>query len=955
MDSRFAKANRCVIAAAAFLVVLAIFPFTPDPAGDIKILGYELFAFVALALWLFTPRYAKVERQLSSALLPLFIAFLGFNLVAAFYSVNMGYSLCREFIKTGSLFILFLAAADAYHTPKQVWALVSVICVAVSIAALYGIAQHMGLDPFPWNNTSGMLRDAPATFGNPNLASHTIMPTIILAGGLCTLRKGRWAFLCIPLLLSLFAFTRSRGSLLALAGALVLVIVAQLISRRVKKQPRAIVLTLGALLGAATIVISMAATITNLYTGQPYPDGTSVTLRYNSVYGASRMIQDSPWLGHGPGMYPVANPEYWTLLEKERFATLNMRNVYVHNEPLEIAVEAGLPAAIVYIAILVLGLYYGLSLRFGSRDSDRRSLGMTSAAFFFAFLLDGLFGFNLNAPASAVLLFLIAGTTAGVWRASRAPMSRRPFRYGLDPILRRLLVLSCAAIIPILGIRDFSAQFFHQRGLGALEFEAYAEATESFAKASSLAPYNWLHPYLLGMIDQRMGRPDEGVKHFGRTLELHPNFLHARINKARTLLNMVSSSSKEEAPAILQQAVSDAERAVRIAPQLPEPHDILGRAAILRAQWQSASRPDEILDRKNEAWQEAEDHLLEAIENGHKDKGTLYRLIALSRLAGENVLGAQNALVRSLEIEPEALETWGLLLQSSGTSGEYDTIKNSLDWCIERLSNSRSAPDALGALKLLRTEILYKGYGRRLDAENAFLQSVLDYPMRIDAWATFHEFAKTEGRNEAFNAILLRTIAGQEKAEENLPDFLQSLSVGLAESENGIVEGVSRLANALQLHQDTATDPERTVSNYSWAADLLAARAQQTTIPPRDAGVVYLQLGLMYELFQDFDTAAQMLDQASPNLSGAQLLLCLHTRGAALTEMDDTSAAVRVFEKVVAIAPYSFEGHLALAGALVRDEQWLTARLKYESILASFAIDDIGIRTIQEAIDGLPK
>jgi prefoldin subunit 5 len=50
-------------------------------------------------------------------------------------------------------------------------------------------------------------------------------------------------------------------------------------------------------------------------------------------------------------------------------------------------------------------------------------------------------------------------------------------------------------------------------------------------------------------------------------------------------------------------------------------------------------------------------------------------------------------------------------------------------------------------------------------------------------------------------------------------------------------------------------------TDYSWAVDLLAARAQQTFMPPEDARAVYVQLSLMYEVFQDFEAAVHMLDR----------------------------------------------------------------------------------------------
>ena len=94
-------------------------------------------------------------------------------------------------------------------------------------------------------------------------------------------------------------------------------------------------------------------------------------------------------MGHGLGMYRVIEPEYWTVLEQEQFSSARTIDGHVHNEPLEFAVETGLPAAIVYLAILLVGACCGLFLGLSARDRERRTLGMALAAALFAFLVDG--------------------------------------------------------------------------------------------------------------------------------------------------------------------------------------------------------------------------------------------------------------------------------------------------------------------------------------------------------------------------------------------------------------------------------------------------------------------------------------------------------------------------------------------------------------------------------------
>lgn len=957
MDSRPAKTQRILIAVLVFFVVLAIFPLTPKPTIDVKVLGYELFAFVALALWLFTPRHAKQATSRASFLVPLVLAFLATNLAASLFSINTGYSLYREFIKLAALSVLFFAAADVFCKPKHIWGLIGVICIAVSIASLYGLVQFMGMDPFPWEDTglmSRVMREAPSTFGNPNLASHTLALAIILACGLCTRRRRQWALLCIPLFLCHFALTRTRGSLLALAGAFLLVLVAQLISRTVKKPSHAVAVTFGAIFAAVLIGATAVTAIAKTKAELSHVEGTSLRSRYHSFYGACRMIQDNPWLGHGPGMYRVASPAYWTPLEIEVFRGPHRMNYYVHNEPLEAGVDAGLCAAIVYVCILFSGMYYGLCLGVASNDSERRRLGITLAAFFFAFLLDGLSGFNVHAPVSAVLLFVVAGATAGLWRARESPPTRHPFQNRWPSLSWRVLALGCASILPILAVRNFTAEFYQKRGEAMLHYESYAQAGDCFEKAASLAPYNWLHPYYLGLTALRTENHGEAAKHFARTLELNHNYLDALFRISGSLINMAASSEGAESESILKQATQYAQRILQLSPLFPDGHDALGRIAFLRATRLPGSSAGETSETAAKMWLQAEDHFLRAIENDSEREDQIYRLIATTRFAREDVPAAQKALIHSLKAKPDEMETWGLLLQSCQRTGQYDPIRTSLDWGIELLDESASAPDELGALRLLRARVLYDGYGDEPGAEDAFVHAAQSNPARVDGWAAFHAFVKSAGREQAFTQTFLQAAAAWKDAAQDLPPVVQAVALGLGQDENSIGVGTAKLVEALEQPQATPVNADGTADAFSWAADVLTARAQQASLSAKESSHVLFGLGLVHGACGNFDESARLLEQALPGLSGEQRTLGLVQLGAALTETGKTEQAVRTFEQAAEQAPANFEAHYGLARALARDGQSARARQEYLAVLTNFELNKEGRRTIRQELEALP-
>jgi O-antigen ligase/Flp pilus assembly protein TadD len=949
------RAQRLLIIGLVFFGVLALLPFTPDPASDIKVLGYELTACALLFLWVFSPTKSLMPTRIPLSLQILLGMYFGLNVVATFLSPNVGYSLLRECVKLASLLILLFAAANVFRSPTHVWRLVGAICIAVSIASLYGILQYAGLDPFPWEDKTGMLRSAPATFGNPNVASHVLVIAVILGLGLCTQRRKRWSILCVALFLGHFALTQTRGSLLALAGATLLVFAVVVIARWVKSASRAVALTLGSVFLFFVLLGVAVGAILAAKTGSPYPDDTPLTLRYNSFYGACRMALDRPILGYGPGMFQVANPEYWTQLEKERVAIVHELNSRVHNEPLEIAVEAGIPAGILFVSILVLLVCRNLYMGLVSTDRERRYLGMTFGALFFAFLLDSLFGFNMHVPASALLFFLMAGASTGVWSEDgdmpRSPERKhsRSFQFG------RKVAFGCAVALLLLGIRDFAALLFYQRGLGAMESKAFAAAVPCFARAESLAPYDWRIPFQFGTAYSRMGRSEEAAKKLARAVELHPGDVVAILDTAKAFFNLAGTLQGERAEACLKEAQGYVTRATRLNPISPEVHDLSGRIAMLRAERLAGSDASQVARERGEAWKEAEVHLSRAIECGSENKGEVLRLIAQTRFQREDMLGAQMALVRSLEDNPDDMATWKLFLETSQQSGHYDAILSSLAWNLEVLNRAATTKQSSVPLKIMQARVLYEGYGDRDAADVAFLQLAKAYPERIDTWSAFHAFAKSVENESAFNALFAQEIAGRKGGDESLPPQIQAVALAFGNTEDGIVAAAAKLIEALQAQQSSVTDISELAPSFVWAADVLSARARDVALSPQHSGDLFMRLGGLYAVCQEFAAAAHALEQALPSLSGQQRVICLRQMGVAFAKAGKADMAVKAFEQAVAAAPNDLETQYGLAQALAQAGQRAKARVAYRMILVNFPLDEAGRRSIQREIDALAE
>ena len=112
-----------------------------------------------------------------------------------------------------------------------------------------------------------------------------------------------------------------------------------------------------------------------------------------------RIIKDDPLTGVGPDMIIQVYPHY-----RDKLA-VNQRNPHLHNVPLQIAAERGIPALLVwlwFIATLVRDFWR-------RRTSESPSLSNAGLAAIGAMLAAGLFEYNFG-DSEFLMLFLVLVT-----------------------------------------------------------------------------------------------------------------------------------------------------------------------------------------------------------------------------------------------------------------------------------------------------------------------------------------------------------------------------------------------------------------------------------------------------------------------------------------------------------------------------------------------------------------
>ncbi|MCC6796696.1 MAG: O-antigen ligase family protein [Candidatus Hydrogenedentes bacterium] len=616
------------IALYAVTLVLAVFPYSSLPTVDIKILITHMASFILLAVYgLGLWRGHAPARYPRLLLLPIiiFTTLYAFAALASPYPENALVMTARLFSCAGVYFI----TAIAFSYAQQVSRLLITVVIAVGVASVYGFIQCVGLDPLPWDISQAaqdQLRHLPSTFGNPNLAGHVLTLAVLCSVYLAAQPATRWAGLLLPLFLAHLMLTQHRASWVGLAIAVVFAVTAWRtraittgIERGVRSTITRFVLVVIGIGVVATAVLAMQKDFRA-------PTDTSLLLRYNAFYSGAQMVVDRPLLGFGPDNYRIFNIQYWTPYEQEHFARNRMLNEHPHNEFLFAAISAGVPGLLLYIFILSRTFVSGLAIYFGALDVTARHFGLMCATFALVFAVDGMLGFNLCAPVSGGLLFLILGALDGVYTAAAPNHIINLRRYRAAVTASVMISSICAGT----GIAVFASQVYIARGQSAMYWKYYNTAAAQFDRAATLTPWNWMPFYYEARTHAAAGDLTRALRLTNASLELNPQYVSSLLDAAFFEFNLAATESATTLPGTLETAREFARRAQKLCPTLPEAEDLLGRAAFLEASRLTIEDPKQLKE-FNRLMNQAADHFSCAIAYGASNVNELSELTAKTR------------------------------------------------------------------------------------------------------------------------------------------------------------------------------------------------------------------------------------------------------------------------------------------------------------------------------------
>jgi len=333
---------------------------------------------VALLCWVSLIVMRRERIEVPRFFWPL-VVYAGLTLVSAAFSPQPWVS----FADTKQL-VLFLLVPLTFRFIRgdRGSTMITVIVTAGAISAAYGIFQY-GILHYDIHHR------ARGTLGHYMTFSGLVM--LVLSIALARLLFGRrdrlWAALVMPALAVAVSVTFTRNTVVGACVA------AALLFSLKDFRLFAVLPILG-----ATFLLAAPAELTTRFTSIADLQDPTNRDRVAMLREGARMVRAHPFVGVGPNMVEPLYAEY------RGPDAVEQRNPHLHNVPMQIAAERGLPALAVwlwFIAVLVLDLVKNF------RVSADRMLAAAALAGLAAALAAGLFEYNFGDSEFLMMLLII--------------------------------------------------------------------------------------------------------------------------------------------------------------------------------------------------------------------------------------------------------------------------------------------------------------------------------------------------------------------------------------------------------------------------------------------------------------------------------------------------------------------------------------------------------------------
>lgn len=325
--------------------------------------GLAAISLGGLVLWLAGWFLHGKEQRRSDPLDLWVVAFLAINVVATFsshYLVESIKGLGKEIVYVGSYFLFAFTLSGSV---KKKYIALAVIILSGLVLSAYGLYQYkIGVEPLAtWEDPTAVDKTTRiySTLGNPNLLAGFLVPIapMALAFGLSAIACRQWIFAvggigsCAVISVAII-LTQSRGGIagIAVSMALMLLIVAMWVwGTHARFRPHVIGGIIASILGAVLAVFlypplrNRIESMGNLY------EHSSNAYRMKVYESSFRMFLDNWWIGVG-----VGNDAFRRAYGLYMVSGYDALGTYC--VPLEVGVEAGVVALLIFAAIIVVAM-----------------------------------------------------------------------------------------------------------------------------------------------------------------------------------------------------------------------------------------------------------------------------------------------------------------------------------------------------------------------------------------------------------------------------------------------------------------------------------------------------------------------------------------------------------------------------------------------------------------------
>ncbi len=373
---------------AAYYVFLAF-----AAALQLSIAYSESLLAIAGVLWLVLIIRGRERFEAPRMFWPLAL-YAAATLVAAFLSIDPRVSLpdCKQLL-------LFFIVPIAYRVApgKRAVTVIDVLITVGAISAIVGVAQ------FGILKYDDLGRRPQGLLGMYMTYSGQLMFVACLAAARILFRNTDrvWASLVMPALIVALAATLSRNAWVgACAGIGVLFLIRDF--RLLGLLPVFAALFIAFAPSQLTDRLWSTFEVRQHANMSPTIEASvqSNRDRVAMLKSGLRIIKDHPWTGVGPDMVRVVYPHY------RDPGAVNQLNPHLHNVPIQIAAERGLPALVIWLAFIIMLLRDLIAMR---ARPGFASVTTGALAVVVALIAAGMFEYNFG-DSEVLMLFLVVVT-----------------------------------------------------------------------------------------------------------------------------------------------------------------------------------------------------------------------------------------------------------------------------------------------------------------------------------------------------------------------------------------------------------------------------------------------------------------------------------------------------------------------------------------------------------------